>query len=243
MRDCRRNFTLVELLIVIAIISVLASMLLPALNQAREMARSSACMNNQKQAGMALLMYADQSQGWIPPVKTGSWTKSLMHYLWDTNLIAEGVIGKNSVMQCPSSPEAGKWCAEPTNPSKLDVARTYGIIQLATSDGTPTGTARPGYTNSLTIGGVTYAYWWNLYQIRSPSMQPVLTDSQYVIGEPLRSSSLSQLYGVNSSRVNFARLYHRGNRSMNMWVADGHVVSAGRAKLLSEYEANEGSFF
>ena len=53
------QFTLIELLTVIAIIAVLAGILLPALNRARGRAHSTACLNNQKQIGTGFLFYAN----------------------------------------------------------------------------------------------------------------------------------------------------------------------------------------
>ena len=56
----RKNFfTLIELLIVIAILAILVAMLLPALNSAREKARSAQCLNTLKQCGTLSAAYAD----------------------------------------------------------------------------------------------------------------------------------------------------------------------------------------
>src|SRR5689334_6005971 len=53
----RQGFTLIELLVVIAIIAILAAILFPVFAQAREMARKTSCISNQKQILMGALMY------------------------------------------------------------------------------------------------------------------------------------------------------------------------------------------
>jgi len=70
MRQRRHGFTLVELLVVIGIIALLISVLMPALNAAREAARGVEAQSNQKQIANALLMYANSNGGLLPKAST-----------------------------------------------------------------------------------------------------------------------------------------------------------------------------
>lgn len=66
-----RSFTLIELLIVIAIIAILAALLLPAMNQARNMAKTSQCTNQLKQLGLTMLQYAGDNNELVPMMYDG----------------------------------------------------------------------------------------------------------------------------------------------------------------------------
>ena len=73
-----RGFTLIELLVVIAIIAVLAAILFPVFAKAREKARQSTCLNNQRQIALAINMYAqDNNSSFFPDPVTRPWNTYL----------------------------------------------------------------------------------------------------------------------------------------------------------------------
>ncbi|MGD9495047.1 MAG: DUF1559 domain-containing protein [Armatimonadota bacterium] len=88
----RRGFTLIELLVVIAIIAILAAILFPVFAKAREKARQTACLNNTKQLGTAVMMYAqdyDERYNFaycITPTVT--WPNLLMPYVKNPGIFA-----------------------------------------------------------------------------------------------------------------------------------------------------------
>ena len=97
------GFTLIELLVVIAIIAILAAILFPVFAQAREKARQTACLSNQKQMGLAFLLYIqdyddtypvnNRSYGTQQSVLQASWMRHIQTY------------AKNlDIYKCPSVP-------------------------------------------------------------------------------------------------------------------------------------------
>lgn len=91
----RRGFTLIELLVVIAIIAILAALLLPALMRAKIKAHQAGCTSNMRQTHLALHMWVDDNNDWLPPgqgsafglwdgqyaVYSSSYDKALPYYL------------------------------------------------------------------------------------------------------------------------------------------------------------------
>lgn len=102
-------FTLVELLIIISIIAILASMLLPALNKARDTSIRIACLNNFKQIGVALPMYVDDYNEYYPSKVatpdggTYNWQNTFRMYGWAKKLFE--YTNSFDIAYCPKDTE------------------------------------------------------------------------------------------------------------------------------------------
>jgi len=141
----KSGFTLLELLVVMAIIGLLLAMLVPAVMYAREASRRAACQNNLKQFGIALLNHHDAHRSFPPGTDNEwSWSARLLPHLEEANLHAQfdfdsepfeepNILSVNTivpVLLCPSDPRnellfepeglAGYWFAHTSYLGSLD---------------------------------------------------------------------------------------------------------------------------
>ncbi len=101
----RTGFTLIEVLVVVAIIALLVAILIPSLSRARELSRASVCLSNQHQIGIALRTYAAENRAYLPLQ-----VATMIEWITDhTRKSFAKTIGKNAnVMYCPNDPTAAR---------------------------------------------------------------------------------------------------------------------------------------
>ncbi len=104
----RGGFTLIELLVVIAIIAILAAILFPVFARAREKARQTSCLSNEKQIDLALLMYAQDYDEMLP----GTYIYEVpgdVNWLFSFGALAYPYVKNAQLFACPSGGAASNW--------------------------------------------------------------------------------------------------------------------------------------
>jgi prepilin-type N-terminal cleavage/methylation domain-containing protein/prepilin-type processing-associated H-X9-DG protein len=102
LRNICKGFTLIELLVVIAIIAILAAILFPVFSQAREKARSISCLSNERQLALAVRMYTEDYDEYMPIGDSGD--APYPRITWRALVIP--YVKNREVYRCPSNPWA-----------------------------------------------------------------------------------------------------------------------------------------
>ena len=201
------NFTLIELLIVIAIIAILASMLLPALSKAREKAKTITCLNNLKQQGTASMMYTNDNDGLV--VYSGSnvssqigttifWFTSLKPYL--------------NLRYCPNWSDPYKsvsnlfMCPSEISYNAVGGSSSKGIRDIVICH----------YTMNRRASSSRYS------KINNPSGKVIFTDGYYW---PFMFVYLNAASAMNEAlfvQMNDYKTRRRHNNGINLLYLDGH---------------------
>ncbi len=253
-----QGFTLIELLVVIAIIAILAAILFPVFAKAREKARQSTCLNNQRQIATAALLYAQDHEELLPGAAT----------FWPAIALDKGVL------VCPT---AGKKVANGYVLNSLAAEKALGDFRtpattLLTADG-PTQT-------SGAIANVAYAYadyaarhtnkWiasfldghveattLNPYVITWTNVNNAFVTIDHTRGNYVRGKSATDVYGADIQATAIQTIYGDGGVGFCIpWLAGSSAsgvelftatqnykcyCEAGASRILMRYNGNSTS--
>lgn len=213
--SCHRktvNFSLIELLIVIAIIAILAGMLLPALSAARDKAKAISCANNQKQMALSMQNYINDTGFWVWPVmedeskmSTAWWSRMMRDGYFDVKNLSKDVTSK-SFLLCPETENFTYSAGENGRLPSYNLAygmSGFGIYGISGRFDEPERVIRPE-------------------KIRRPSQVIALGERPKTYGSNPHRFTVSQIPGFSAGNEVLMGFVH--NNRANHLYTDGHVA-------------------
>ncbi len=234
-----RFFTLIELLVVIAIIAILAAMLMPALSKAREAARASNCLSNQKSCIAAMQFYSNDGKGFIGLRVPYGDVDGISRYTWGDALVVGKYLGDDSkVFACPSR------SMEPIKHTDGSINYTYGVYgdfnnQPYQSAGGGTYHRQSLYALPLTVYITTsnvnnYYAFLNTKPARRPGSLIVTMDSRRGLAEFRQHYMMTRCWGGyptsrHSDRINYS-------------FVDGHVAACTPGEIHQIFKSSKDDY-
>lgn len=205
-------FTLVELLVVIGIIALLISMLLPSLNRARESARNAQCMSNLRQIGMAISLYRNAHQDYLP-ARFAPWDSARWQWAVAAQLGLE---------------------FDPNNPDKQP-----SIFRCVTQgdywpDVPYSGNYRVSYAINFLGSDGDWDHWGRYHWLRGKRVN----NSTFHYIADINPTWYPWHYSFGGEDVTWQLAFRHGGKRANFLYLDGHVAGMDR----SEYQSKRGVY-
>ncbi len=234
MKETRNHFTLIELLTVIAIIAILAAMLLPSLNRARDKAKALSCMNNARQLAAMHELYLSSSSDWYVPVYFKSDTKTRV---WTSVFWQMGLIRRINTLFCPGVEFDSGVNFSNTNygaiPDNWTGFYYPGLGYNFWYVGSSAANGRNGATETLTYGIPARSS-----RMRHPSETILNADSRYTNAAANRSYyRLDHIYRADGAGSFGVLNPWHGGTVTTLW-ADGHVSDEYAVASVDAYQRN-----